>query len=202
MSMGTASGSKGMSCVNTEGRLNITAVILAGGRSSRMGTSKALLSNGGLYQIDRTRQILSELKPFVRRVVVSGAVPGTDFIPDLEPFSGPVGGVASAAKACLVDSSDGLLVVPVDLPLLTSASLVPLLSYFTENEPSAICFEGEWLPAIFRLNENLIVQCGRNGSIHGLLKRLSFVTLPSPDRRALANANTPEDWAQLTGSHL
>lgn len=166
-----------------------------------MGTSKALLSIGGLRLIDRTRHVLEELKPFVRRVVVSGAVPGTDFIPDLEPFHGPVGGVASTAKECLAEGGDGLLVVPVDLPLLTADSLRPLVTYFSEHKPRAICFEGNWLPAIFPLNEDLFVQCGRNTSVHGLLKSLRFVTLPLPSNvLAFSNANTPEDWAKLTRS--
>ncbi len=167
-----------------------------------MGTSKALLSIGGLRMIDRTQHVLHELKPFVRRVVVSGEVPGVEFIPDLEPFQGPVGGIVSVARECLSDGCDGLLVLPVDLPLLTADSLRPLVTYFNEHKPGAVCFEGNWLPAIFRLNENLIFQCGQNKSIHGLLKSLCFVTVASPpDVRSLANANTPNDWAELTRSH-
>ncbi len=163
-----------------------------------MGTSKALLSIGGLRLVDRTRHVLDELKPFVRRVIVSGEVPGIEFIPDLEPFQGPVGGITSAARACLSDSCEGLLVVPVDLPLLTADSLHPLVTYFNEHKPNAVCFEGNWLPAIFRLNEDLIFQCCHNESIHGLLKSLCFVSVAPPlDVRSLANANTPEDWAEL-----
>ncbi|MCB9254160.1 MAG: molybdenum cofactor guanylyltransferase [Bdellovibrionaceae bacterium] len=191
-----------MNYVSMEGRLSITAVILAGGRSRRMGTSKALLSIGGLRMIERTRQVLHELKPFVQRVVVSGEVPGVEFIPDLKPFQGPVGGVASTARECLSDSCEGLLVVPVDLPLLTADSLRPLVTYFNGHKPNAVCFEGNWLPAIFRLNEDLIFRCGQNESIHGLLKSLGFVTMAPPsDVRSLANANTPHDWAELTRSH-
>ncbi len=185
-----------------EGRLSITAVILAGGRSTRMGKSKALLSIGGLRMIDRTQHVLHELKPFVGRVVVSGEVPGVEFVPDLEPFQGPVGGIASVARECLSNGCDGLLVLPVDLPLLTADSLRPLVTYFNEHKPNAVCFEGNWLPAIFRLNKDLIFQCGQNESIHGLLKSLCFVTVASPpDVRSLANANTPNDWAELTRSH-
>jgi len=167
-----------------------------------MGTSKALLSIGGLRLVDRTRHVLDELKPFVRRVIVSGEVPGIAFIPDLKPFQGPVGGVASAARECLADGCDGLLVVPVDLPRLTADSLRPLVTYFNEHKPNALCFEDNWLPAIFRLNEDLIFQCGQNESIHGLLKSRCFVTIAPPtDVGALANANTPKEWAELTRSH-
>lgn len=167
-----------------------------------MGTSKALLSIGGLSLIERTQYVLHELKPFVRRAVVSGEVPGVEFIPDLAPFQGPVGGIASAARKCFSDGCDGLLVLPVDLPLLTADSLRPLVTFFNEHKPNAVCFEGNRLPAIFRLHEALIFQCGQNESIHGLLKSLCFVTVAPPsDVRALANANTPEDWAELTRSH-
>lgn len=181
-----------------EERLSITAVILAGGRSSRMGKPKALLSIDGRRLIDRTRSILNELQPLVERVVVSGMVPDTDFIPDFEPFLGPVGGVASAAKECLSLGTDGLLVVPVDLPLLTAYALYPLVNYFNEHKPRAVCFDGNWLPAIFQLNEELVIQCGRNQSIHELLKSHCFDSVASSDIKALANANTPQEWAQLT----
>ncbi len=189
--------------MSTRGKtLNLTAVILAGGRSSRMGTSKALLPMNGQRLIDRTRSILNELAPRIQQVVVSGSVPETDFIPDVVPFRGPVGGIASAAKELISGGTDGLLVVPVDLPLLTPEALLPLITFFRKEKPSAVCFQESWLPAIFQLNENLISQCERNRSIHSLLVNLDFDSLAISDPKALTNANTPEEWARLTGSSL
>ncbi len=202
----TVIGLRGMNCVSGEESLSIIAVILAGGRSSRMGRSKALLSLGGQCLVDRTRAILENLRPSIERIVISGSVPETegigDFIPDRVPFRGPVMGIGSCAKQCLADGTGGLLVVPVDLPLLTADVLLPLVSYFKTCQPPAVFFDGNWLPALFRLDGELIRQCNQNLSVRGLLESLSAASIPITEVGPLTNTNTPEEWAKVTKENI
>lgn len=183
--------------------MKIIAMILAGGRSQRMGTSKALLSIHGQRLIDRTQSIVEELRPLVDSVVISGFVPNVaNTISDTTPFEGPLGGIASVATELLRSNepAEGLLVVPVDLPLLTAEALRPLVEHFNEHRPTAVHFAGHWLPALFRLDEQLISGAKPNGSVRGLLNGLGAAILPLIQPLPFSNANTPEQWAQLTRS--
>ena len=89
-------------------------VVLAGGRSSRMGRDKARLAwrdQSLLAHACATLQAAGTCE-----VVVSGDYPEYAGIPDALPALGPLGGLASVVDAL----PDGvLLLVPVDMPLLT-----------------------------------------------------------------------------------
>ena len=90
------------------------AVLLAGGRSSRMGTDKALLVWAGGTLLTHMHTTL--LRAGAAQVVVSGDRPELGGVPDAEPGTGPMGALAQLAPRL----QDGAwLVVPVDMPLLT-----------------------------------------------------------------------------------
>lgn len=180
--------------------MRLVGVVLAGGRSRRMGRSKALLPIDGRRLIDRTIEVVGDLRPLIDRVVVSGTIPDLETIADLEPFAGPVAGIASVATSLLRESKpvDGLVVVPVDLPRLTSQSLRPLVEYFLVNPTKAAFYEGFWLPAVFALNEALVDHCQSHPSMHGLLTSLGARSMPPTEWIALTNANTPTEWATIT----
>lgn len=182
--------------------MKIVGVILAGGESRRMGRSKALLTVDGHRQIDRTIAAV-RTTPGIEEVVVSGDVPETRCVPDRLPHRGPVGGITTVAETYLAATAEplALLVVPVDLPRLTSTTLSPLVQSFRRHRPRAVCFEGSWLPALFLLDQALVEQCQETDSIQGILKRLSYQTVPASDLSELSNANTPEEWARFTRSY-
>jgi molybdopterin-guanine dinucleotide biosynthesis protein A len=74
------------------------AVILAGGRSTRMGTNKAVLSVGGVRIIDRVVGALRPLFPEI--LVIANAAEtyrdlGLPVEPDVLPEHGPLGGIYS-----------------------------------------------------------------------------------------------------------
>jgi molybdopterin-guanine dinucleotide biosynthesis protein A len=103
-------------------RLPITAAVLAGGRSRRMGTDKALVSVGGVPLVTRA---VSPLASACARVLVvvsdPGALagvefpPGTSVITDSVAFQGPLGGLASALAAA---ETDWVFAVGVDMPFV------------------------------------------------------------------------------------
>ncbi len=105
------------------------AVLLAGGRSRRMGRDKALLplADGRLLW-QRQLEVLWELQP--AELFISGperaGFPAT--VPRLEdetPGLGPLTGIVTALKAM---RSPRLVVLAVDLPMMTTEFLLRLLA--------------------------------------------------------------------------
>ena len=104
------------------------AVLLAGGKSSRMGRDKsALLVNGKpLWQ----HQLATLRATQPAEIFISGksdgpyAGCGVEILADEFPDCGPLGGIATALRRC---KSDRLLVLAVDMPAMTAEFLRTLL---------------------------------------------------------------------------
>jgi molybdopterin-guanine dinucleotide biosynthesis protein A len=99
----------------------VTGVILAGGRSERMGRDKALLKVGGKRIIDRTINTLSGI--FSDMLVVTNAPAryvdlGVRLAGDLWPGTGALGGVYTALSWA---PTSKIFVVACDMPLLSRA---------------------------------------------------------------------------------
>ena len=120
---------------------NASVFVLAGGRSSRMGSDKALLPIGhrNLLQLtlDKARQLA--LQP-----VVVGSRSRYDqygeVIEDVIPGCGPLGGIHAALNATQTDLN---LILSVDMPLLTTDFLRWLLQLASANCALAIVPEAE-----------------------------------------------------------
>lgn len=101
---------------------SVQGIVLAGGRSNRMGTAKAWLPFGAETMLQRVVRLLGEA---VRPVVVVSRV-GQD-LPPLPPWvqvvhdrhegSGPMEGVATAME-WMLDRADLVFVTGCDVPLL------------------------------------------------------------------------------------
>jgi len=105
-------------------RPTLSAVILAGGRSLRMGRDKAWLPVDGRPLLARQIALVQELRPaqtFISgRADVDYSALGCPVLHDLEAGLGPLGGIERALHAC---ETDLLLVLAVDLAAMTSAFL-------------------------------------------------------------------------------
>ena len=183
-------------------KMNVIGVVLAGGRSSRMGRNKALLSFSGSKLVDHMSERL--LAGGVKRVVVSGAIPGVECIADEVSGLGPLGGLKSILNQVKDDQAMWLLVVPVDMPRLTPQNLRSLLNQCSENV-DAVFFSGLEMPLVLKVSSRVreaIVFLLENTdprlrSIRGLLMGLNTVevALPRVSDREFANVNTPLDWS-------
>jgi molybdopterin-guanine dinucleotide biosynthesis protein A len=102
--------------------IDATLVILAGGRSSRMGRPKAELPVAGTTLV---AWLVARLGPsFIETIVVGApAAPGSRAIPDRRPDAGPVAGIEAALSAA---PSDRVFVLACDTPRAT-ANLAQLL---------------------------------------------------------------------------
>ena len=187
--------------------MTLTIAILAGGRSSRMGTDKAALELGGMTLLERTARLALAVTPAV--LVVGRARPGgwrlpeVPFIADAEPGLGPLGGLASA----LGHTQTSVLALACDLPLLTEEAIrwrVELSKQSIAEHGRVTVSGGQWEPLFSVYHAECLpllearLAAGRR-SLHGLIEAGEFVLDPAPDwvEAQLANANTPDDWARL-----
>jgi molybdopterin-guanine dinucleotide biosynthesis protein A len=101
-----------------------SAVLLAGGASSRMGFPKALVPMGGVPLWRRQVEVLESLGPADLMISAgadwdAGAGPWT-IVRDRVPGMGPLGGIGAALGAM---STHLLLVLAVDMPFMSGAYL-------------------------------------------------------------------------------
>jgi molybdenum cofactor guanylyltransferase len=177
-------------------------VVLAGGRSSRMGRDKALLTWHGHPLLDHQLQVLRDAG--VDDVQVSGERVGHASIADRQPQSGPLGGIASVAAA--LHGEVDLLVIPVDMPRLQ-----PQLLRRLREHPGAACMRlaGHVLPMRLRLDADTRKALSalmaspepRTRSLRALQQRVGVSELPlqGEDASQLLDCNTPEQWREVHG---
>ncbi|WP_290616972.1 MULTISPECIES: molybdenum cofactor guanylyltransferase [unclassified Arsukibacterium] len=168
--------------------MQFSALILAGGKSSRMGQDKALLNLNGLNLLEHMQQLAQESG--AAEVLISRNQPG--FIADQTQQQGPLAGILAALEHC---RSSQLLVLPIDTPLLSTLSLQRLLRHAAGQ---AACFANSPLPCVLPVNPTLSAMISKqlqNGqrSVKALLADLNARTLPAPTTELL-NTNTPQDW--------
>lgn len=187
------------------------AVVLCGGKSTRMGTSKALLDFGGETMLQRVVRLLGT----VVSPIVAVAAPGQP-LPDL-PDSviitrdereerGPLEGLRAGLLA-LPDTIDLAYVTSCDVPLLVPAFVRRMIDLAAGSDIAILALDGfpQPLSAVYRRRTVL-------PSAEALLaadrRRLVFLfettktrrVLPSevadvdPQLLTLRNLNTPEDY--------
>jgi molybdopterin-guanine dinucleotide biosynthesis protein A len=164
---------------------SLAAVILAGGRSFRMGTDKASIEIDGQRAVDR----LAELARIAgaEAVIVSGGDYGLDHVPDPEPGAGPVAGVLAAAR---VLKADRALILAVDAPTLIVGDLAPLFA----APPPGAAYDGLPLPMVISLAA-IPGEAEDGWPLRRLVERAGLAVIPVPDGAfaRLRGANTPEE---------
>ncbi len=119
---------------------------------------------------------------------VSGELEGYPSLPDAAPFSGPAAAMAGCLKS--LKRYDGILFVPVDMPLLTPEILQRLL-----QKKEGAYFEDWPLPAFLPTSGNI----GAPSSVKDLLVSLDVRPLPVPEGQdhCFINANTQQEWKKV-----
>lgn len=106
----------------------IRGVVLAGGRSRRFGSDKALAVYQGESFLSRACNVLAGLNLFPVVVTRDGAVySGHPLLYDYLPDKGPLGGIYTAMRKF---PEDDFLVLTCDMPALEEKSLAPLLEEY------------------------------------------------------------------------
>lgn len=182
-----------------------TAVILAGGKSSRMGEDKSLIRLGGFTLLER---LASQLRPLVAEVLISSNEPashsflGLPLVPDERPDCGPVMGILSCLSAARFEK---VFFTPCDVPDLPETFIRDLLNRSQSCDlVMAMDARGRYEPLLAVYSRRLIlplrqlVAAGerRVVSLLGLPGiRAEFVSLAGQDW--YLNLNSPEDLRKL-----
>jgi molybdenum cofactor guanylyltransferase len=187
----------------------ICAIILAGGKSSRMGFNKALLNVGGSPLI---RILIDRVLPLTSQILISSndtsdyEFLNLPIIPDYYQGQGPLAGLHAAMTRHV---SRLYIVLACDLPNLQESLLRHLLSII-EGYDAAIPRSQDGLAhplcAVYRrtclpLVEKALQQ-GANSVIETFLDNTLRIRWVTPDEGRfkdtdLANINTPEDLQRL-----
>lgn len=179
-------------------------LVLAGGKSARMGRDKTALllpGSGQTSLLVHMRQRL--LAAGCVDVLISGAAVGG--LPDRYENAGPLAGIDSAMAALAERRMPAqLLIVPVDMPALSAALLQQLSNAGLDlGADDAVHFAEHPLPLCLACNERVrqtvaVALAGAGShSLRVLADRLQATPLPvAPEQeREFVNINTPTDWA-------
>ncbi|WP_113906854.1 molybdenum cofactor guanylyltransferase [Aliidiomarina celeris] len=175
-----------------------SAILLAGGRSSRMGTDKALLklSTSPLPQtlLERTYECLQHAGLNDIHISRNCALEGFSTIADKVQQRGPLAGIEACLPYCKYQR---VLVVPVDQPRLSVALLHQLLA----AQGDCVMFENNPLPCVIpntgetkALLHQWLSDPNEHCSVARFLKALSVQERACRTPQALMNTNTPQEW--------
>jgi molybdopterin-guanine dinucleotide biosynthesis protein A len=181
------------------------AAVLAGGRSSRLGTNKAFLPWAGQRLLDRQLDLLRTFGP--TELVISGrpgidyAVSGVRVVFDTVADQGPLGGLAAVLEMI---TTPHVVLVAIDLPAMTAGFLKRLLAQRTACvgvvprsptgwEPLAAVYPHEILSLVrahLKRGERAMHRLVEAGITAGLLVE---APVAAEDSAVFRNVNTPED---------
>jgi len=191
-------------------KINMTGVVLAGGKNSRMGTNKAYLEVDGERLIDKTlniyRQIFSEII-----IVTNDPLSYIEFtdaviVTDIYKGKGPLGGIYTGL---FYSKNDYTFVSACDMPYLSK----DFISYLTRQvsqhdvivpeldegyQPLHAIYSRNCLPSI---KPRLVAD---KLKITGFYRDMRVLTISeddikpfNPDGQLFRNLNTPEDMEKV-----
>lgn len=189
--------------------LPLTAIVLCGGKSKRMGRTKAFLPYGGTTMIAHIVDQIGEM--FSKTLLVSNEPDlygdfEHDVVKDILPYRGPMGGILSGL---LVAETEYSFVIACDMPLVSKKLVrdmtaarngydVVVLSHSSGLEPLFAVYSKS---CIKPLEESLFAGTLSVQDLIGGLKSTTFKYDESKyDQDVLPpyfNINTPQDYSKL-----
>ena len=181
-----------------------SAVILAGGKSSRMGRNKAELELDGMtfaeYQVKKLRTLGFE------DVILSGyerPVAGARSVPDIYLQKGPLGGIYAGLCAA---ENENCFVVSVDVPLCPKDTITALLdAHAAGKSPITVLEHNGFAEPLIGVYSRSLCSAGRTiletdrTSVKSLFDIAGFSTCAyAGDEAAIQNCNTPEEYKKMT----
>lgn len=189
---------------------NISAAILAGGKSSRMGVNKALLQLGGQKIIERTVELMRAI--FSEVIIITNTPEEYKFLDtplfeDIYKWKGPLAGIHSALTN---SKSEKIFVLSCDVPLMSREMIEYIINYKTDK-PIRICesdgnlqpLVGVYSKKILDVLEKFLTENDQGDkSVRSFLK-ISEPEIINPQNLAFYkeeiffNVNSPEDFEYM-----
>lgn len=203
-------------------RSPVTAIVLAGGRSTRYGSPKLDVELDGVALLDHAIRAVGAV---AGEILVAGASitnlargagggPLIRAVPDEEPFAGPLAALAGALREATTELA---IVVAGDMPGLIPAVLEAMLQRLTSNDdldavlladPAPEAARRQVLPLAIRVGTASAAAIEAlhddDRSLVRLLDRLRSIEIPAsewlvldPAGRTLLDVDRPEDLEQI-----
>lgn len=195
--------------------LSLSAVILAGGKSTRMGTDKALLRLGSATLLERTCSLVAPL--FDETLVIAATaeqcstlqLAGAIVLQDHPTVQGrgPLAGIYTGLRHA---RNEAACFLTCDMPFVDAVILQHLAQHHDSNA-DVTCFRGESrhhepFPGIFRkrLVDALASKLERNElSLCRYLDHTvtQYLSIPKGCERVFTNTNTPQEYQSALSQH-
>jgi molybdopterin-guanine dinucleotide biosynthesis protein A len=185
--------------------IDTVAVILAAGKSSRMGVpSKALVHLGGQTLLSR---IVARLDDQVTQVVINGdkTIFDAQNLPVIEDktaaFSGPLAGLHSAMSDPSLQWVESFVIVPCDSPFLPLDLVSVLVAALGQSDVACVRYKGIlqptfslWRKQVAKNVSDAVFKKG-NGGFKPLLSSLNTAVVDWPEQAVnpFFNINTSDD---------
>ncbi|WP_106917604.1 molybdenum cofactor guanylyltransferase [Chryseobacterium aurantiacum] len=175
------------------------AIVLAGGKSSRMGQDKALMKLNGKYMIEYITHTLSQ---FFDEVLISGSLSKYDgfqnnVIEDLVNGKGPMGGIYSALEYCKED----IFVCSCDMPFISPDLIKNILQRKKENRINVVCLGKKIYPVLGIYPLSIINDLMKSIESENLrmtqfleLQNTHYIDYNDSPTDQFLNINTPENF--------
>lgn len=188
----------------------VSAAIMAGGKSTRMGQDKAWIELDGEPLIKRVADVLAQVADEV--IVVANdpryASLGLRVVPDKYPTGGALGGIATGVGAA---THDTVLVAACDMPFLAVDVWRAILAHRGEADVVIPRVVGEY-ESLHALYTKACVPHMARAIAENRLRVIAFfdqvrvqvleepeLRAVDPDLKAFTNVNTPEELASALG---
>jgi molybdopterin-guanine dinucleotide biosynthesis protein A len=189
---------------------DITGVILAGGKSSRMGVNKSFLKLGNQTIIERLVDLMKSI--FSEIIIITNTPDEYKFLniplyEDIYKWKGPLAGIHSAL---IHSKSERIFVLACDLPFVSKEMIEYILDYPTAK-PVVFCQAGGFHQPLVGIYSKSILPNVENflssndfsdKSFHTFLKTIDVEiihpeNLPFYKEELFFNLNTTEDYLKL-----
>lgn len=188
--------------------MNFTAIILAGGKSSRMGTDKGLVQINEIPMIERVIDAVKK-SGVTNIMIVSGNSEykkfGFPVFPDLVPEKGPLGGIYTGL---LKSSTAKNLILSCDIPFINEIVLKMLLRNGMDNSITIVKHENR-IHNLIGVYDKCLVKDIEEHIFSNKLKVGQFIEshnpniidlktfMPDLDEFVLANVNSMEELKNI-----
>lgn len=194
--------------------MSLAGIVLAAGRSARMGSPKALLDFLGLPFVVRILQALEALEVKTRVVVLGPDAPRIQpaladhdcmIVENPEPETGPIASLRGALRALQPLQPSAVLVWPVDLPHVRVSTVERILEVHRRGAAKVVVptFGNRrghpviWGSSLFGelLESAAATREGARAVLHAHPNEI--VTVPVDDPAVVDVVNTPDDYERL-----
>ena len=189
--------------------LPIVGVVLAGGKSTRLGVDKAnlRLANSKITLLEHLTTLLASVCP---AVLVSGrSVPFAPHVADSPSGCGPLGGIIAALQAC---NGAACCVISCDLPKLNQRVLTKLIAAHNNKPPNTLVTmftsptgKAEPLVAVYEVGAIPYLQQQVATGYYALNAAIPLfaqqrICYSANESEAFFNLNTPQDMAKIVNT--